>query len=422
LDRRFSSHPEIADRLEAVRRCTAAIVDGLDDAVLTRAPRPYVSPPVWDLGHIAAYEELWVWCRAAGGQTAYPELQSAYDAFETPRAIRTRIRLLGPAEAREYLELTRTRTLEVLEGAAPVWDPELTADGFVFDLVGAHEAQHAETMLQEFVLGAVPVCGPAAVPPAFPAAEPTVSAVIEVDGGECEVGAPDGGFAYDCERPRHRVVVGPYAIARDPVSCGEFADFIADGGYRRDGLWSAAGRAWRDEEHAVAPAYWEPDGQGGWISRDLAGPCAVNPAAPVCHVSWFEAEAFARWAGARLPTEAEWERAAAGAAGGDAANLGIRSAGPRAPGTFGDVSTVGCRAMLGDVWEWTATEFDGYPGFRAYPYREYAEVFFRGGYRVLRGGSWATQPHVASASFRNWDLPQRRQIFAGLRLAWDRDG
>lgn len=416
-----SPKSEIAERLGAVRRCTEAIVDGLGDEILIHAPRPYVSPPVWDLGHIAAYEELWVWCRATGGATSHPEFQAAYDAFETPRPVRSQITLLGPDQARGYLAETRVRTLDVLAGEHPVRDPDLVDDGFVFDLVAAHEAQHAETMLQEFVLGAVPIVGVGGNGAVNDVPATDTPAVIEVAGGEVQIGHRTTGFAYDCERPRHRVELAPYAIARDPVTCGEYAEFVADGGYGRDALWTAAGRAWRDQERATAPAYWEPDGAGTWRTRDLAGPQPVDPAAPVCHVSWFEADAFARWAGARLPTEAEWERAASGCTTTEA-NLGVVRRGPMPAGTFAGTSALGCRAMLGDVWEWTATEFAGYPGFVAYPYREYAEVFFGEGYRVLRGGSWATQRHVASATFRNWDLPQRRQIFAGFRLAWDRDG
>ncbi len=412
----------IAERLASVRRCTEAIVTGLSDDVLQHAPRSFVSPPVWDLGHIAAYEELWVWCRAGGGSTLYPDLQAAYDAFETPRPVRTQIRLLDPGEARRYLDLTRDRTLEVLAGAHAPKDSGLLEGGFVFDLVAAHEAQHAETMLQEFVLGAVPIDSVGLAAPAGPSGACDAPERITIPAGTVRVGADGEDFAYDCERPAHPRALGPFAIARDPVTCGQFMAFIDDGGYTRDELWSPAGRAWRHGEAVLAPAYWEPDADGGWTTRTLAGRRAVDPAEPVCHVSWYEADAFARWAGGRLPTEAEWERAAVGAdRDAEVCNLGVRFGAPLAAGTMAGASEVGCRAMIGDVWEWTATEFDGYPGFRAYPYREYAEVFFGQGYRVLRGGSWATQPHVASTTFRNWDLPQRRQIFAGLRLAWDLD-
>jgi iron(II)-dependent oxidoreductase len=415
-----SPESEVARRLADVRSRTEMIVDGLSDDVLVHAPRSFVSPPVWDLGHIAAFEELWVWCRAAGGTTMYPDLQSAYDAFETPRPVRTQIRLLDPHDARCYLDATRARTIEVLDGRREATDADLVAGGFVFDLVAAHEAQHAETMIQEFVLGGVVVGAVPVVPEAT--APPTGSPfeVIEVPATRATLGAGADGFAYDCERPQHTVELAPFAIARDPVSCAQFAAFIDDGGYSRDALWSPAGREWRDREGITAPAYWEPDGGGWWIGRDLAGVRPVIPDAPVCNISWYEADAYSRWLGARLPSEAEWELACRGTPVDARANLGLRHSGPRAVGFAGIQSDIGCRGMIGDVWEWTSTEFAGYPGFRAHPYREYSEVFFGSGYRVLRGGSFATQSHVASTTFRNWDLPERRQIFAGMRVAWDR--
>jgi iron(II)-dependent oxidoreductase len=419
----LSHQASIAERLASVRRCTERIVAGLSDEVLVHAPRTFVSPPVWDLGHIAAYEELWVWCRVGGGVTLHPELQAAYDAFETPRPVRTQIQILDPDQARQYLAVTRTRTLDVLEGtrAADV-DPGLLRDGFVFDLVAAHEAQHAETMLQEFILGGTPITGAGAgdSPHAARNGSSPAPEQIEVVGGAASLGAGSAEFAYDCERPEHVIELAPYAIARDPVTCGQFSVFVDDGGYARADLWSPGGWEWRCREQATAPAYWERDGGGNWWTRNLAGPCPVDPEVPVCHISYHEAEAYARWAGARLPTEAEWEWAARGAVAGlGQANLGVQSGHPLPAGTLAGVSAIGCRAMLGDVWEWTSSEFVGYPGFRPYPYPEYAAVFFGRGYRVLRGGSWATQPHVASATFRNWDLPERRQIFSGLRLAWD---
>jgi iron(II)-dependent oxidoreductase len=196
-----------------------------------------------------------------------------------------------------------------------------------------------------------------------------------VAAGPFELGAPSEGFAYDNERPRHGARTGAFEIARLPVSNSAWLRFAAGGGYERRELWSEPGWAWLSEQRA--PQH-----------ESIA---AGDPRAPVCHVSWFEADAFARANDARLPSEAEWEKAAG------SARLGA----------------------LGRVWEWTQSEFDGYDGFVAYPYREYSEVFFARGYQVLRGSSWATDARVASVHFRNWDLPQRRQIFAGVRLARD---
>ncbi|MCC6831492.1 MAG: ergothioneine biosynthesis protein EgtB [Thermoleophilia bacterium] len=412
----------IARRLTEVRAATDRIVAPLDDEALTRTATPIMSPPVWDLGHIAAYEELWVCCRLAGGASLHPELQAAYDAFETPRAVRTSIRILTPPQARAYLAATRERTLDAL-GRSRLGDARdpLAHHGFVFGLVAGHEAQHAETILQGMALagsGAYVPVRPAGGPPA--PAPPAGPARIAIPHGPAVVGTAGDGFAYDCERPAHEVTLPAFTIARDPVTCGDWIAFIADGGYDRPELWTPAGWDWRATEDATAPPFWFRDADDDWAMRDLERERAVDPSEPVCHVSWFEADAYARWAGARRPTEAEWERAAAGAVAGSASwNLGATSFRPLPAGTLPGVSDAGCRAVLGDVWEWTATEFDGHPGFRAFPYREYAEVFFRGGYRVLKGGSWATQEHVASRGFRNWDLPQRRQIFAGLRLAWD---
>ena len=194
---------------------------------------------------------------------------------------------------------------------------------------------------------------------------------------------------------------------------------MADGGYARPELWTGEGWAWREREGVEAPLHWERDGQGGWLVRRYDRREPVEAGRVLCHVSAHEADAHARWAGARLPTEAEWERAAQGArADTESANLDQLAFGPSPAGAYGPAPS-GCRQIIGDVWEWTATAFEGYPGFRAFPYREYAEVFFGPRYRVLRGGSWATQPIAARASFRNWDLPERRQIFAGLRLARD---
>jgi iron(II)-dependent oxidoreductase len=254
-----------------------------------------------------------------------------------------------------------------------------------------------------------------------------------VAAGECTLGAGSDGFAYDNERPRHRTDVREYLIGRVPITNATYLTFVEGGGYERREWWSDEGWAWKEEYDITRPGGWTHDARGEWRLDGLA---PLHPERPVVHVSWFEADAFARAHGARLPTEAEWEKAATwdqdrGEArrfpwGSDPvrpgwhANVDQMAAGPLPVGSCRDgVSPCGCQGMIGDTWEWTASTFTGYPGFRAHPYREYSEVFFGPAHRVLRGGSFATRARVATPTFRNWDLPQRRQIFAGFRIARD---
>jgi iron(II)-dependent oxidoreductase len=355
----------LVDTLTQVRTRTLALVGHLDDAQLERQIDPLMSPLVWDLAHIAAYEDLWLAHRLGGEPLLYPELAARYDAFETPRAVRGEIELLDAAGAREYLRAVRERSLRAMDATG--------ADPVVHEMVLQHELQHTETMRQAMRLGELLAPG-----------EPDLHAVngagagwIDVPAGSFGMGAPEGVFSYDNERPRHHAEVGSFRLARRPVSNATWLHFTEGGGYQRREWWSDEGWAWK-EDYDITHC---PDAQAG------------HPDAPVCHVSWFEADAFARSCGARLPTEAEWEKAA----------------------TWAQEDLQGTR----QVWEWTSSWFDGYPGFAAHPYREYSEVFFGRSYRVLRGGSWATDPRVATTTFRNWDLPQRRQIFAGVRLATD---
>jgi iron(II)-dependent oxidoreductase len=354
----------LVDDLAAVRRRTFELVAHLPSADLERQIAPIMSPLVWDLGHIAAYEDLWLVHRHAGAPLLRPDLAALYDAFETPRAVRGDLELLGHADAVAYLGAVRDRTLAAIEthGVDPV----------LHEMVLRHELQHTETMRQAMNLAGLLPPGEPALPsfaPADPAGE-----WLDVPAGTFALGAPDDGrFAYDNERPAHAVEVPRFQIARRPITNATWLRFAEGGGYERREWWTDEGWAWKEDDditHHLRVADRAPD-------------------APVCHVSWFEADALARWRGARLPTEAEWEKAAARLDG------------------------------VGLVWEWTASCFTGYPGFRAHPYREYSEVFFGDTYRVLRGGSWATARRVATTTFRNWDLPQRRQIFAGVRLARD---
>ncbi len=360
--------------LEEAREHTLTLVAGLGEEDLSRVHSPIMSPLAWDLGHIAAYEDLWLAHRHGGLELLRPDLADVYDAFETPRAVRGDIQALGPGDAREYMREVRERVAEAIAQRG-------AGDGSVCEMVIRHELQHSETMRQTLAIAGLL---PADEPPALD--NENDDGWLEIPAGSFAMGAGDAGFAYDNERPRHTVALGAFQIAHRPVSAASWMRFAADGGYERREWWSDEGWAWK-QEHDIT--HHPP------VAVAVAtGECS----ALACHVSWFEADAFARAHDARLPTEAEWERAATWTQG-TPAHLGL--------------------AHVGQVWEWTGSTFGGYPGFVAHPYREYSEVFFGETYRVLRGGSWATSPRVKTLTFRNWDLPQRRQIFAGVRLARD---
>jgi iron(II)-dependent oxidoreductase len=420
--------PLLKSRIEALlaeaRSRTLRLITPISTANLERVHSKLMSPLVWDLGHIAAFEDLWLCHRAGGLEPLRPEMMDVYDAAETPRAHRGELPLLGVADALDYMDGVRSRALEVLARA------DLSGGTFVWEMVLQHEHQHNETMLQCIQLAERPLysLSPAPFVPAAVLGGPTMA---RVDAGPFLMGDGGDGFAYDNERPRHEVELAAFEIDNLPVTNGDYAAFVEDGGYGRPELWSEAGWAWRRDAAAERPLFWTADGREKRFDRRDP----VEPSLPVMHVSWFEADAYARWAGKRLPTDAEWEKAAAWAPGASAprrypwgeehptaehANLDQLAFGPLPAGCHpAGASAYGVRGLIGDAWEWTASDFGGYPGFRAYPYREYSEVFFGGGFKVLRGGSWATRPSVARNTFRNWDFPQRRQIFAGFRCARD---
>jgi gamma-glutamyl hercynylcysteine S-oxide synthase len=390
-----SSKEAIADRLTEARERTLELIEPLDDEQLNRVYSPILSPLAWDLGHIANFEELWLVQTIGRREPLHGELGRLYDAIENPRRTRGELPILRDAELRAYLGDVRERTLEVLDEVAIDADAEdpLLREGFVYEMLIAHELQHNETMLQLLMMvdgyelpeavGGAGHLSPGQVPRQLarhfeypPVREmPRAPAAIQMPGGEYEVGAPPTGFAYDNERPQHVVELAPFEIDRAPVTNAAYVQFV-------------------EETGAEPPLYWERDGEGGWASTVMGRHDPIDPAEPVIHVCWHDADAFARWAGKRLPSEHEWEAAAEHSA----------------------------LQGIGQVWEWTSSHFLAYPGFEAFPYREYSEVFFGDGYRVLRGGSWATHSDVMRPSFRNWDLPQRRQIFAGIRCARDLTG
>jgi gamma-glutamyl hercynylcysteine S-oxide synthase len=386
----------IADRLADARERTLELVEPLSEKQLNRVYSPLLSPLAWDLGHIANFEELWLVQTIGNREPMRGELGRFYDAIENPRKIRNELPILRGAELRSYMAEVRERTLDALDAIELTdTDDPLLRDGFVYDLILAHEHQHNETMLQ--LLQMVEAYEPVRRDPG-PASEPVVEGpeMVLVEGGEVEIGAGPDGFAYDNERPRHADEVAPFRIDRTPVTNAAFVEFVAETG-------------------AEPPMYWDRDGEGGWVRTTMGRTEPVDPALPVIHVDWHQADAFARWAGKRLPTEQEWEAAARGTDR-ERANLDQLAFGCAPAGAYSDAGAdCGAVQMLGDVWEWTASDFEGYRGFEAFPYAEYSEVFFGPEHKVLRGGAWAARREVIRTSFRNWDLPERSQIFAGLR-------
>ena len=366
-----SSKAAIAERFSEARARTFELIEPLDDEQLNRVYSPILSPLAWDLGHIANFEELWLVQTIGEREPMHGDLGRFYDAIENPRRLRGELPILRDAELRSYMADVRERMLEVLDSVeiGPEAEDPLLRDGFAYEMLLAHEHQHNETMLQllQMVDGYEPVRADLGVV-AGPA--PAGPKTVAVEAGEYGIGAPPRGFAYDNERRRHTVKLAAFEIDSIPVTNAAYLAFVEDTG-------------------AEPPLYWERDGEGGWVGTAMGRRAPIEPGHPVIHLSWHQADDFARWAGKRLPTEQEWEAAR-----------------PQLQG-------------LGRVWEWTSSDFLAYPDFEAFPYREYSEPFFGPEHKVLRGSSWATHPSVARPSFRNWDLPQRSQIFAGLRCARD---
>ena len=423
----------VAVELAASRTRSLALLAPLDAVDLTRQVSPLMSPLVWDLAHIGNYEELWLLRAVAGTEPLRPEIDSLYDAFEHPRADRPTLPILGPAETRAYLSRVRSHVLDVLE-RTPLEGTPLVRDGFVFGMVVQHEHMHDETILATLQLRGGPRTLPADAPLPPGRAVPPHDDVV-VAGGSSLQGTDTDPWSLDNERPALWRELASFRIDRVPVTNRLYAAFVEAGAYTDPRLWTPTGWEHLQVSGRRAPMTWQRDGAGGWTCTRFGDVEAVEADAPVEHVCWFEADAYARWAGRRLPSEAEWEKAC----GWDPvagrlrrfpwgnedptpalANLGQQATRPAPAGAYpAGASAYGVEQMVGDVWEWTASGFEAYPGTRAFPYREYSEVFYGGDYRVLRGGSWATHPTAVRTTFRNWDLPVRRQIFSGFRTAVD---
>src|SRR3954466_6140374 len=364
------SKTEIAGLLTEARERTLLLVSRLTDEDLHRQHDPLMSPIIWDVGHIAHFEELWL-TQNLDGPIEFSEMPGLYNPFEHPRATRASLALPTLSRMMERLREIRSRVIDRLETVEFDERNPLLRGAYVYDMVLQHEYQHNETMLQTLQLKR----GEPYHPPRRRAIarrfEPEGGMVV-FDGGQVSIGTIDRTTAYDNERPQHLIELPAFSIDFNPVSNRQYIEFIGDGGYERSELWSSAGNQWRAESGAIAPKYWWNEG-GVWFSRTMDRTGQVDPALPVCHVCYHEADAFARWAGKRLPTEFEWEAAASWNASvgraqrypwGDTrpdeetANIDQLAFGAAPIGSYErNVSTIGCYGMIGDVWEWTSSDF-----------------------------------------------------------------
>ena len=389
----MATSSELAELLRATRKQTLALIDGLADEAVERQIVPYLSPLAWDLGHLASFEEQWL-VRRTGGRAMRPDLDPLYAPELQPRPSRGALPVLTRAQAIAYLEQVREAALERLERTDLDDGDPLHRDGQAWRMVAQHECQHRETMLQALDLPHTPAeASKVAMSSIERDAPPTLAGdatLLVLPSGVFEAGTSDRAWAYDNERPAREMHVGAFAIESAPVSCRQWAAFVDDGGYRDARWWTPAGDAWRRESEAAAPQGWERS-EGSWSVRRFGRRMPLDLREPVQHVCAHEADAFARWSGARLPTEWEWERAMA--------------------------LELPLEAAFGSVYQWTSSELTRHDGFEPFPYPGYSEVHMDRGYRVLRGTSWAVGFLLARRTYRNWDLPERRQVFAGVRLA-----
>jgi iron(II)-dependent oxidoreductase len=416
---------DLISMLTDARRRTLDLISDLTPQQMSVPRIDIINPPVWELGHVAWFQEKWARRQLSGGDSIHPQADAFFDSASVAHDTRWELPLPSREETTRYMQ-------DVLEHVvARLERHEATPEEAYFHWLAAmHEDMHGEALAytrQTLGYAAPKLTNGAPQAPAY-ASQDDADEDVFVPGGRYYLGAEPGEcFVFDNEKWAHRHEMRPFAIARATVTNGQFAAFVDDGGYHREQLWSAEGWEWRKRSSASAPVYWIADGSG-WLVRHFDQVAPLDPALPVIHMNWFEADAYCRWAKRRLPSEAEWELAATGMEsrqrfpwGADPptparANLDGCMTGtiPAAALPAGE-SVFGCRQMIGNVWEWTATDFLPYPGFVVDPYKEYSEPWFGSERKVLRGGCWATRARLISNTWRNYFTKERRDIFAGFR-------
>ena len=419
--------------MQDARNRTLELVRDLDDEQLMGPMLATVNPLRWEIAHTAYFYEFFILRQLYGQESVLGDrADKLYDSIAVAHDDRWDLPLLSRDGTLSYMQAVFDRLAERLgDGMAS------EQDSFIYQFGVFHEDMHTEAFLWARQTLAYPTPNLAiAADVSLERAAGSHPGWAEVPGGTFVMGAgKDAPYLFDNEKWGHQVAVEPFAIAKAPVTNREFQAFVDDGGYGQEAHWDDHGWRWRQEAGAEHPVYWRPDGPGNWLLRRFDQTLPLPADEPIIHVSWHEASAYCRWAGQRLPTEAEWEVAALGegaadgtlAAGkrrypwGDSppdparANLDGRALGPVDVAALGaGDSAFGCRQMLGNVWEWTADTFNPFPGFSPDAYKEYSAMLF-GDTKVLRGGAWTTRGRMIHGTYRNYFEPHRRNVFGGFR-------
>ena len=427
------STAHLIENMQDARERTLELVRDLDDAQLMGPKLPTVNPLRWEIAHVAYFYEYFILRQLYGHQSVLGErADKLYDSIAIDHDLRWDLPLLTRAETLSYLSAVFDLLAERLGGAMAT-----EQDSFIYQFGIFHEDMHTEAFLwaRQTLAYATPALA-AAVDVSDERAAGAHPGWAEVPGGEFLLGAPKNApFLFDNEKWAHPIAVEPFEIAKAAVTNQEFQAFVDNGGYDREAFWTTDGWTWRQDTGAEHPVYWQRNGPGDWLARRFEHTSPLHPDEPVIHVNWFEADAYCRWAGERLPTEAEWEAAALGEAASDGtlsaakrrypwgdeppdparANLDGRALGPVDVAALGaGDSAFGCRQMLGNVWEWTADTFNPFPGFSPDAYKEYSAMLF-GDTKVLRGGAWTTRGRMIHGTYRNYFEPHRRNVFGGFR-------